>query len=286
MGVKYILYNPYADGGKCKKESETLKNAYEDAVMINMSRINNYAVFFDGLEPEADVIICGGDGTLNGFVNDTRDVTVKNPIFYFAAGTENDFAHDLGHNGRDTPDFRINRYLKKLPAVIVNGEKRLFINGVGYGIDGYCCEFRRRHKGQDGIRTVNYAAVMAREALFRFKPRNALVTVDGQKYEYQKVWLAPTLNGRYYCGGMMPAPNQDRLRPDRKLTLVVFHNAGKLSAVKMFPLIFRGRYAKHKKQVSVLEGNTITVRFDRPTPFQIDGEPVSDVTSYTVSTKK
>ena len=37
-----------------------------------------------------------------------------------------------------------------------------------------------------------------------------MITVDGIKYTYKKVWLAPTINGRFYGGGMMPAPGQDR----------------------------------------------------------------------------
>ena len=36
--------------------------------------------------------------------------------------------------------MEIGKYLKNLPQVEVNGKKYLFLNGVGYGIDGYCCE--------------------------------------------------------------------------------------------------------------------------------------------------
>ncbi len=34
----------------------------------------------------------------------------------------------------------MNAYLHNLPRVPVHGKTRLFLNGVGYGIDGYCCE--------------------------------------------------------------------------------------------------------------------------------------------------
>ena len=32
------------------------------------------------------------------------------------------------------------QYLRDLPTVTVNGKHWRFLNGIGYGIDGYCCE--------------------------------------------------------------------------------------------------------------------------------------------------
>ena len=44
--------------------------------------------------------------------------------------------------------------------------------------------------------------------------------------------------------------------------------------------VFKGEHVKRKKHVSVLTGKEITVRFDRPTPLQIDGETHLNVTEY------
>ena len=106
------------------------------------------------------------------------------------------------------------------------------------------------------------------------------VTVDGVKHTYKKVWLAPTMNGRCYGGGMMPTPDQDRLDPERKLSVLVYHGVGKLRALIVFPSIFKGEHLKHDKMCEVLTGHEITVEFDRPTALQIDGETVKNVTSY------
>ena len=38
--------------------------------------------------------------------------------------------------------------------------------------------------------------------------------------------------------------------------------------------------------MTILEGNSVDVEFDRPTPLQIDGETVSDVTGYSVRSDK
>lgn len=89
--------------------------------------------------------------------------------------------------------------------------------------------------------------------------------------------------GRYYGGGMMAAPDQKRWDKEKHLSLVVFHGAGRLHTLCMFPGIFKGRHINRKKYVTVRTGKRITVEFDRPTPLQIDGETVLNVTSYTAS---
>lgn len=285
MSNKYFLYNPHAGHGKCKAEVDVLCAAYENAICRDVTEICDMAEFFGGLDESDIVVVCGGDGTLNHFVNDVKDVEIKNDIYYYAIGSGNDFGRDLGKDRAAEPDYKINDYITELPTVTVNGETRVFINGVGYGIDGYCCEVgdeqRARNEAEHTDKPINYTAIAIKGLLFKYKPTNATVTVDGVKHTYKKVWIAPTMNGRYYGGGMMPTPNQERLSKDKKLTLMVFHGTGKLKTLMIFPSLFKGEHVKHTEAVTLLVGKEITVEFDRPAPLQIDGETVLDVTSYT-----
>ena len=290
MAIKYILFNPYAGDGKCQQGAEELQKLYENSVLINMNRISSYKTFFDGLEADADIIICGGDGTLNCFANETKDVEYQNNIFYYALGSGNDFSRDLGHAALDKPDFCISEYIRNLPTVDVNGTNRVFINGVGYGIDGYCCEvgdaMREINEKKKKNKPINYTAIAIKGLLFYFKPRNAVVNVDGKEYSFKKVWIAPTMNGRYYGGGMMPAPEQKRLDNSGKLTLMVFHGSSALKTLMIFPSLFKGEHVKHTKHVTIFEGKDITVTFDKPTTLQIDGETVLNVTTYSAHAYK
>lgn len=43
-------------------------------------------------------------------------------------------------------------------------------------------------------------------------------------------------------------------------------------------------YGRYTGFVDVLAGKEITVEFDRPTPLQIDGETVKNITSYCAKT--
>ena len=282
----YILFNPKAGGNtgeeKARKLDEMLQG--ESLKYISVFDVKDYKAFLAELQPEDKIVIVGGDGSLNYFVNDIRGMELKNEVLFYAGGTGNDFLNDLGKDPEHGP-YEITKYLKDLPSVTIDGYDWLFLNGVGYGIDGYCCEVADQMHAA-GETNVNYASIAIKGLLGKFKPRNAKITVDGKEFKFRKVWIAAAMNGRYYGGGMKNAPNQDRLNPEGKLTLVVWHGSGKLKTLMMFPSIFKGEHVQHTKNVAIMEGYDITVEFDGPCAAQIDGETVLAVTKYEAKSSK
>lgn len=282
--MKYcILYNPLSGNGGAKERAEALKNKFGESVAyaINMTEIEDYSEVLSKYGKDDVIVICGGDGTLNRFANDTADLDIEADILYSATGTGNDFLVDLGVD-KDADPFSVKKYLRNLPSVTVGGKTCLFMNGIGFGIDGYCCEEGDRLKAQAPEKPVNYSAIAVKGVLGKYKPKNAKVTVDGVEYTYKKIWIAATMHGRFYGGGMMCAPDQDRLGEDRQNTLVVWHGSGKLATLMTFPSIFKGEHVKKTKMIAVHKGHEITVEFNEPCALQIDGETVLGVTSYTV----
>ena len=120
METFYILYNPMAGDGSSKKYAECMPIIFDRVELIDMTRITNYRAFLYGLRREDILVIVGGDGTLNRFVNDTDGIEISQEILYLPAGTGNDFAKDLGKDGYGNP-FEIGRNLKDLPSVEVKG---------------------------------------------------------------------------------------------------------------------------------------------------------------------
>lgn len=278
MAKGYVIYNPLAGNGNAENDAKLLQMVLDEELeYYDMTRITNYTAFLSGMEKDDYLVIVGGDGTLNRFVNDTNGIEIPQEIVYSPSGSGNDFARDVGINGNPAV---ITQCLKNLPSVEVNGKRYRFINGVGFGIDGYCCQVGDELKKMPG-KKVNYTDIAIKGLLFHFRARNAKVTVDGKEYDYKKVWIAPTMHGRYYGSGMVPAPEQDR--SSGKLSLMLFYGAGRLRTLCVFPFIFKGTHVKHTNMVAVHTGHQITVEFDRATPLQIDGETILDVTKYTAS---
>ena len=280
---QYILYNPHAGNGTAKEAAEKLAADSTSAILLDMTAIGGYASLLADVLAEDTLTVCGGDGTLNRFINDTEGIHIPCEVYYLAVGSGNDFLRDLDKTPDGTP-VCITRYIRDLPTTVVKGKTYRFLNNVGYGIDGYCCEVGDEQKAK-AVKAVNYTTIAIKGVLFHYKPKNAVVTVDGKEYRFKRVWLAPTMKGRYYGGGMMATPQQDRTAEDGKLSVLVFHNSGKLGILTAFPSIFKGEHIKHTKKVTILTGYDIKVTYDAPAPVQIDGETIKDVTEYTATAK-
>ena len=285
MAKAYVFYNPIAGNGQSSSALETLKGYLADeAVFCDMTQNDAYDKDILSMEKDDYIIICGGDGTINKFANKIASIDFENDVLYFPCGTGNDFAREFGKARFDEP-FSIKKYLSNLPTVEVNGETSLFINGMGYGIDGYCCEVGDKIR-ETSDKPIDYTAIAIKGCLFGYKPTNVKVTVDGVTTEYKKAWIAPTMKGKYYGGGIMPAPEQDRCDVDGKLSVTIFHGTGRLKTLIIFPSLFKGTHVKHKKHITILTGHEITVEYDAPRPAQIDGETVLNVKSYTARSSR
>ena len=283
--MKYcVLFNPKAGNGKGKEEAERLCEKLGDQVAekLDVTAIEDLAAFFEE-KKEFSVVLCGGDGTLNHFANDVAGLKISSPLFYCATGTGNDFLRDIEKPAGEL--IPLEPYIENLPVCEIDGREYRFINGIGYGIDGYCCEVGDRIREEAPGKPINYTGIAIKGLLFHYKPTGATVTVDGKEHRFEKVWIAPTMNGRYYGGGMMAAPDQDRLSPEGNQTAVLFHNSGKLHTLMVFPKIFKGEHLT-SKVTAVLTGHEITVEFDEPRPLQVDGETVLGVKKYTVKAAK
>ena len=279
----YVLFNPLAGNGRGEKSVNSVELQKGEAVFLDMTEITDYKAFCETLLPDDRIIVCGGDGTLNRFINAIDGIELKNEIFYIGAGSGNDFLNDLNLKPTNKP-LKINQYIKDLPKLEVKGKTYRFINGIGFGLDGYCCAERER-KMQNN-KSANYTLIALKALLFGFKPQKATVVVDGKAYNYERVWMVPTMLGRFFGGGMMIAPIQDRENSQGTLTVIVAHNMSKFKIVSLFLSIFGGKHLKYKKYVAAHTGHIINVKFESAVPMQIDGDAISDVLEYTVTAKR
>ena len=278
--MNYLLYNPLANNG----EAEKAKDEVVEALKADFGEIKTQSVIdFDvkkllqGLTEKDNVILFGGDGTLNRFVNNIYGTEYKNKLYLYRAGTGNDFLKDVADD--DVKYVEISKYIKKLPLIEVNGMKVKFLNGIGYGVPGAACEVADKQKAE-GVEKIDYTKISIGLVLGKYKLPECKVTVDGVEHQYKKAWLACAMYGRYMGGGMMAAPKQDRLSD--KMSCLVWHKSGRLHTLLMFSGIFKGEHVKHTKYVEVLEGKEMTVEFSSPCALQIDGETVLNVTKYVV----
>lgn len=108
----YILFNPHAGNGAAQEAAENLAASSPlDSYPTLMTEITDYAAYLAGISPEDTLTVCGGDGTLNRFVNDTAGLEIPCEVYYLAAGSGNDFLRDLDKTPDGTP-VCITKYIR------------------------------------------------------------------------------------------------------------------------------------------------------------------------------
>ena len=97
MNKYVILYNPLSGNrkGKAMAEQIVLPAGYEPEY-VDITQVPGYESVFKMLSEGDKLVIVGGDGTLNRFVNDVGGLDYKNEIYIYAAGSGNDFLKDVG----------------------------------------------------------------------------------------------------------------------------------------------------------------------------------------------
>ena len=128
----YVIYNPLSCGGHGEERKDSalveLNKKYEEITVVDFTKTD--IDFFKSLNADDIIILVGGDGTLNTFVNLYKDYATNNKCYLFKGGNGNDFLRDIDANEQLS---LLNPYLENLPYVVVNGMKKYFINNVGFG---------------------------------------------------------------------------------------------------------------------------------------------------------
>lgn len=92
----FLIRRPGNGSGAQQARALDARFPEETFSYTDMTTISDYAAWLGTLPADASLIIAGGDGTLNRFLNDTNGMALPEQLYYFATGSGNDFLHDLG----------------------------------------------------------------------------------------------------------------------------------------------------------------------------------------------
>ena len=76
--MKYVLMNQHANNCCGEQDGrEWAKCLNEEVTFVNVLETKDMKGFVLGLNPEDEIIVAGGDGTLHHFANDVAEIEVK-----------------------------------------------------------------------------------------------------------------------------------------------------------------------------------------------------------------
>ena len=92
-----VLYNPLSSTGTGEEKARRLTDILGKDASIrfqSLIELSDKRAFLDSLPADTYPIITGGDGTLSRFVDDLGGNPTRD-IYYYPAGTGNDFLNDF-----------------------------------------------------------------------------------------------------------------------------------------------------------------------------------------------
>lgn len=214
-------------------------------------------------ESYSDLVILGGDGTINEAVNRLK---YDRPISIIPTGTRNDFVKmlDLGSSLEDYIQVIDHGKIIKIDLGVCNGRK--FVNGVGIGFDGQIvADMNQKSFFLRGPAKYYYFVlrILASCLSHRFKFK-----IDDKKLEKDMILLC-VANGSTFGGNFKLTPAADL--QDGRLDIC---EVGKLSSIKRFLNIYKLRNGTHGalEEVNFYQATKVEVAEDPDLNAHIDGE--------------
>ncbi len=228
---------------------------------------------------EHNLIVLGGDGTVNEVINGIQDLR-KVTLGYIPTGSGNDFARGMkiSKDPLKALDTILSpKEIKKVDIGLLSkaGKNRRFAISAGIGFDAAICHQVAISKYKYILNRLRLGKLsyvfVALNRLFHDKTVNAEVFLENQPVQnFKKVYFVAIMNQPFEGGGFKFCPKAKA--DDRKLDAIVVSSLPRLMVLMLLPTAFKGWHVLFPG-VTVMQGEKISVIIDQPLAIHTDGEP-------------
>ena len=239
---------------------------------------------------ECDLLIVGGDGTMNEAINGIADFS-KVRLAYIPSGSANDLAKALGISSdvkkvvESLAENQIRRRIDIGRTTLLNRAAedgtlvedhtvRLFNISSGGGFDAAICEEVQRSAAKGVLNKIHLGQLsyifVAVHQIFTTKRTHAKITLDHTDVrEYDELLFTVGMNTAYEGGGFKFGPDADP--NDGLLDLCVADHLSQWDFYRIFPYAYSGKHTSFDG-VSMIKASHIEVETDMPVWIHTDGE--------------
>lgn len=213
------------------------------------------------------IYACGGDGTLNEVASgaagwDNAAVTA------YSGGSGNDFVKIF-----DQPKafYDLERLLdaQEVSFDLIRCNEDLALNICSVGLDARIGTDVSRYKRIPLLQGFRAYAASTLVNIIRGISEHYVVEVNGETIDDEQTFVC-VCNGRFYGGGFNPVPEADPT--DGLLDVLLVRKVHRLEIPAVIGKYKNGRYAQLPDFVRHFRTDHITIRCDKPTPINLDGE--------------
>lgn len=275
----HIISNPISGRGKSNSAAIAVKKYLDEHKIVYKWYATKYkghpkilATEIDSNNPSGgELIVIGGDGTLNEVVNGIGHLLNWN-IGLIPAGSGNDLATKLNLKLKD-PIYNLELILSKTPKTIdfiqINQYRCLNISGSGIDVD-----ILKRFEKYTWLRGKFRYLIALVVTLCVFKWYKFKISIDDQPFEDKTGFITAICNGSSFGGGIRICPISSV--DDNQLDYVFVNKINRLAIPFYLIQLLRGKILKYKKKVEWKHCQKVVFSSDQPLPLNIDGEIIED----------
>ncbi|MDI6701134.1 MAG: YegS/Rv2252/BmrU family lipid kinase [bacterium] len=220
-------------------------------------------------EDFTDLVVIGGDGTLNEIVNGMYPLNY--PVRFISTGTGNDFIKSI--NLLSLKELFTTEKFSNLNLFSIN--EKIGVNAIGIGFDGKVIEEMDRKKLK--LKGLFAYMVFVLLKLFTYKPPKVKIKIDKEEVLKDKFYITCISNGKAVGGGFFLTP--DAKPDDDKLDIcLIKHVPFYLKPYYLLKVLLK----KHKddRRVIMQRIDEIIIETKEELKGQIDGQFVKGKRFY------
>ena len=210
---------------------------------------------------------CGGDGTLNEVVAGAAGFDNVS-VSVFSGGSGNDFVKLF-----DEPKafFDLERLLDCEEATfdLIRCNDDIALNICSVGLDARIGTDVANYKRLPLLSGFRAYAVSTVVNVIRGIAEHYVVDINGETIDGQQTMIC-VCNGRFYGGGFNPVPEADPT--DGMLDVLLVKKVSRLQVAGVIGKYKSGRYKELSHLVRHFKTDKVTIRCDKPTAINLDGE--------------
>lgn len=295
-----VIINPAGASGKTKKkwikeieplfqQASVKYNVYYSSLDYDISDIIKDLTFTN---EERNIVIVGGDGSMNLAVNGIQDFK-KTRIGLIPCGSGNDFALGLGISKdikqctKQILEGNIQRKIDVGEVIYFDRSEELckeekqsdgfvhrrFVISSGIGFDAHICQRAQISPMKKALNKIHLGKLVylliAIKIIASTKRIPTKITINQTTYDYPELLFAVGMNTKYEGGGFQFCPHACEI--DHQLDLCIGNQLSQFDFFRIFPYAYSG---SHLKFDGVYENRSSTIEIESEKPMWVhtDGE--------------
>lgn len=267
-----LFYNPNSGNGLFKNNLDLIIERFQskDFQVVPIRAAKGFAIeqVLQEIEVEdyRQIIVAGGDGTINICVNSMLKNNIDLPLAIFPVGTANDFAYyfDLPNDIESMVDVAMGEHTTYADIGVCNDKYFVNVAALGTLVD---VSQKTDPNLKNTLGILSYYLKGLTE-IGNLKPLKVTLHTDKKTYR-EKMYFMVVMNGISAGGFKRISPHSEV--NDGKLDVVLFKEMPFIELGPLLLNIIQGRHPKHRN-VLYLQTETLTVESQEEISTDIDGE--------------